>query len=120
LASEPINYHWVLEADITACFDEIDHTALMDRLRARISDKRVNVLVKAFLKSGVMTTSGKPGRDLDRDSTGRGQISAAGQHRLDRAGRSFRSAVASDDEHVAAAEPAQAQRPWQLEAHQVR
>ncbi|MCA2230334.1 reverse transcriptase domain-containing protein [Nonomuraea aurantiaca] len=58
LASEPINYHWVLEADITACFDEIDHTALMDRLRARISDKRVNVLVKAFLKSGVMTTSG--------------------------------------------------------------
>jgi RNA-directed DNA polymerase len=41
LASEPINYHWALEADIRACFDEIDHTALMDRLRARIKDKRV-------------------------------------------------------------------------------
>ena len=29
-------YRWVLECDIKACFDEIDHTALMDRLRARI------------------------------------------------------------------------------------
>jgi RNA-directed DNA polymerase len=51
-------YHWVLEADIKACFDEIDHAALMGRLRARIKDKRVCVLVKAFLKSGVMTATG--------------------------------------------------------------
>ena len=33
-------YEWVLEADIEACFDMIDHTALMDRLRVRVSDKR--------------------------------------------------------------------------------
>ena len=39
-------YHWVLEADIKACFDEIPHTALMERLRARIKDKRVCALVK--------------------------------------------------------------------------
>lgn len=58
LTSEPSNYRWVLEADITACFDEIDHTALMGRLRARIKDKRVCTLVKAFLKSGVMTSTG--------------------------------------------------------------
>jgi RNA-directed DNA polymerase len=51
-------YHWVLEADIKACFDEIDHTALMNRLRVRIKDKRVCALVKAFLKSGVMTAAG--------------------------------------------------------------
>lgn len=51
-------YQWVLEADITACFDEISHTALMDRLRARIKDKRVCALVKAFLKSGVLTELG--------------------------------------------------------------
>lgn len=56
--SAPADYRWVLEADIKACFDEIDHTALMDRLRRRIKDKRVNSLVKAFLKSGVMTTDG--------------------------------------------------------------
>jgi RNA-directed DNA polymerase len=52
------SYRWVLEADIEACFDNIDHTALMDRLRARIGDKRVLALVKSFLKSGVLTTLG--------------------------------------------------------------
>lgn len=31
-----IGYRWVLDADITACFDEIDHVALMDRIRLRI------------------------------------------------------------------------------------
>jgi RNA-directed DNA polymerase len=51
-------YHWVLECDIKACFDEISHVALMDRLRARIKDKRVRALVKAFLKSGVFTELG--------------------------------------------------------------
>jgi RNA-directed DNA polymerase len=49
------SYEWVLEGDITACFDEIDHTALMDRVRDRIGDKRVLDLVKAFLKSGILT-----------------------------------------------------------------
>src|SRR5216684_3448928 len=57
-ASRPSNYQWVLECDIRACFDEIDHTALMDRLRARIKDKRICSLVKAFLKSGVLTELG--------------------------------------------------------------
>ena len=52
------SYRWVLEADIEACFDNIDHAALMDRLRCRISDKRVLALVKSFLKAGVMTTTG--------------------------------------------------------------
>ncbi|WNZ13545.1 reverse transcriptase domain-containing protein [Streptomyces sp. 11x1] len=47
-------YHVVLEADIEACFDNIDHVALMNRLRTRISDKHVLALVKAFLKAGVM------------------------------------------------------------------
>ena len=51
-------YHWVLEADIQACFDQIGHTPIMDRLRRRIKDKRVRALVKAFLKTGVMTTLG--------------------------------------------------------------
>jgi RNA-directed DNA polymerase len=51
-------YRWVLDADIEACFDSIDHTALMDRVRARIKDKRVLALVKAFLKAGVLTELG--------------------------------------------------------------
>jgi len=47
-------YQWVLEGDIKSCFDEIDHTALMGRVRDRIGDKRVLALVKAFLKSGIL------------------------------------------------------------------
>jgi RNA-directed DNA polymerase len=58
LASHPRNYQWVLEADIAACFDEIGHTPLLDRVRRRIKDKRVCALVKAFLKAGVMTATG--------------------------------------------------------------
>jgi RNA-directed DNA polymerase len=52
------SYEWVLEGDITACFDEIDHTALLDRMRRRVVDKRVLVLVKAFLKAGILTEGG--------------------------------------------------------------
>ena len=51
-------YEWVLDADISACFDSIDHTVVMDRLRVRVKDKRVTALVKAFLKAGVMTQHG--------------------------------------------------------------
>jgi RNA-directed DNA polymerase len=52
------SYEWVLEGDITACFDEISHVGLMDRLRARIGDRRVLALVKAFLKAGVLSEDG--------------------------------------------------------------
>lgn len=52
------SYQWVLEADIEACFDNIEHAPLMDRVRYRIGDKRVLALVKAFLKAGVLTTVG--------------------------------------------------------------
>src|SRR5215472_10199295 len=47
-------YEWVVEGDIKACFDEISHCALLDRVRARVGDKRVLALVKAFLKSGIL------------------------------------------------------------------
>jgi RNA-directed DNA polymerase len=52
-------YQWVLEADIEACFDRIDHAALMDRVRRRVGDKRVLALVKAFLKAGIMNQLGE-------------------------------------------------------------
>jgi RNA-directed DNA polymerase len=48
----------VLEGDIEACFDEISHPALMARLRARIGDRRVVALVKAFLHCGVLSEDG--------------------------------------------------------------
>jgi RNA-directed DNA polymerase len=52
-------YRWVLDADIEAAFDNVSHTALMDRVRARVKDKRVLGLVKAFLKAGILTEPGE-------------------------------------------------------------
>ncbi len=52
------SYEWVFEGDITACFDEISHSALMDRVRARVGDKKVLDLVKAFLKAGILSEDG--------------------------------------------------------------
>ena len=57
-ASPSQNYTWVFEADIKACFDEIDHSALMGRVRDRIKDKRVLELVKAFLAAGILSEDG--------------------------------------------------------------
>jgi RNA-directed DNA polymerase len=55
-------YEWVFEADIEACFDNIDHSALLGRIRKRVTDKRVLALVKAFLKAGILSEDGI-GRD---------------------------------------------------------
>ncbi len=52
------SYEWIVEGDIKACFDEISHPELMNRVRARIGDKRVLTLVKAFLKAGILTEDG--------------------------------------------------------------
>ena len=42
---------WVLEADIEACFDNIDHTVLMSILRERLHDNRFLALVGRLLKA---------------------------------------------------------------------
>jgi RNA-directed DNA polymerase len=63
LGSPTRNYEWVFEADITACFDEISHSALLGRMRHRVGDKRILGLVKAFLRAGILTEAG-----LDRDT----------------------------------------------------
>ncbi len=57
--SRPSNYEWVVEADIEACFDRIDHAQLMGEVRRRIEDKRVLALVRTFLKVGVMRERGR-------------------------------------------------------------
>jgi RNA-directed DNA polymerase len=49
------SYEWVLEGDIQACFDEINHAALLGRVRRRIGDKRILALIKAFLKAGILS-----------------------------------------------------------------
>ncbi len=59
LGSANRNYHWVFEADIEACFDNIDHTALLGRVRRRVGDKKVLSLVRSFLRAGVLCEDGK-------------------------------------------------------------
>jgi RNA-directed DNA polymerase len=58
LASPSRTYEWVFEADIAACFDEIDHQALMGRVRHRIGDRRVLSLVGTFLRAGILSEDG--------------------------------------------------------------
>lgn len=52
-------YQWVIEGDIKACFDFVDHGILMNKLRERITDRKVLRLVKLFLQSGVITEMGE-------------------------------------------------------------
>lgn len=49
-----LTYQWAVEGDIKGCFDNIDHHGLMLRFRRRVGDPKVNRLVVAFLKSGIV------------------------------------------------------------------
>ena len=119
LASEPINYEWVLEADIAACFDEIGHTPLLERLRARIKDKRVVALVRAFLKAGILTELGDR-EETRRDPTRRATLPAVGEHRPVSVGRTFRPAMAGTDANRLSADQTQKERPGQLAPYPLR
>ncbi len=46
---------WVIEGDIKGCFDHIDHHQVMERIRRRCGDRKVNRLLLLFLKAGVLT-----------------------------------------------------------------
>jgi len=44
---------WVLDADIKACFDNIDHEALMGQVERRIVDRQMLKLLRSWLRVGV-------------------------------------------------------------------
>jgi len=49
---------WIIEGDISQCFDDIDHETLIGILRKKIKDERFITLIRKFLKAGYL--------DIDR------------------------------------------------------
>ena len=50
---------WVVDMDLKAFFDEVDHDILMGRVRRKVKDHRVNRLINLYLKAGVLTDAGE-------------------------------------------------------------
>lgn len=48
-------YQWVIEGDITSCFEPIDHHRLRNRVRQHCADRRVNRVLVQFLKAGALS-----------------------------------------------------------------
>jgi len=49
-----VGVKWVVEADITECFERISHQRLLDILREKIQDERFTNLIRKFLNAGYL------------------------------------------------------------------
>jgi RNA-directed DNA polymerase len=51
-------YEWIVEGDIQACFDNVDHQILIGLVQERISDRKVLRLIRLFLRAGIIEQHG--------------------------------------------------------------
>jgi group II intron reverse transcriptase/maturase len=51
--------NWIIEGDIRACFDELDHTVLVSILYKKIHDERFLNLIRKLLNAGYMDLHGE-------------------------------------------------------------
>ena len=46
--------HWVIDIDISAFFDEVNHDILLHQINQKVTDKRVLGLIRKYLKTGLI------------------------------------------------------------------
>jgi RNA-directed DNA polymerase len=52
-------YTWVVDLDLEKFFDRVNHDVLLSRVRRRVQDRRVLILIHRFLQAGVLTLEGR-------------------------------------------------------------
>ena len=72
-------YDFVVDADIKGYFDSIDQGKLMVLVEERISDRRVQKLIRKWLRAGVME-DGTVRETLEGPPPRRSDLAAAGEH----------------------------------------
>jgi len=55
---------WVVDMDLSKCFDTLDHEIIIKSFRRRVSDGSILNLIRLFLESGVMTDEGWQSSDV--------------------------------------------------------
>lgn len=48
-------YRWVVEVDLDAFFDRVNHDVLMARVARKVKDKKLLRLIRAYLEAGIMS-----------------------------------------------------------------